>query len=133
MSPEPQTPSRPRQSSIESRSQSGPSTGLESAARGNSSSAAFDRVLRSARQATPTSSRADRSLPRPQTPDDEDGLATRVINLLEGYNIRLRSKEKRKLQVLIDDYMDNMETELSLYKEQLETRREVDEDGYVVD
>jgi hypothetical protein len=133
MSPEPQTPSRPRQSGIESRSQSGPSTRLESAARGNPSSAASDRVLRSARQATPTSSQADRSLPRPQTPDDEDGLATRVINLLEGYNIRLSSKEKRKLQVLIDDYIDEMETDLSLYKEQLETRREVDEDGYVVD
>jgi hypothetical protein len=56
-----------------------------------------------------------------------------VINLREGYNIRLSSKEKRKLQVLIDDYIDDMETDLSLYKEQLETRREVDEDGYVVD
>jgi hypothetical protein len=133
MSPEPQTPSRPRQSGIEWRSQSGPSRGSESVARGNPSSTASDRVLRSARQATPASSQAGRSLPRPQTPDDEDGLAARVINLLEGYDIQLSSREKRKLQVLIDDYMDDMEAELSLYKEQLEAREEADEDGYVVD
>jgi hypothetical protein len=56
-----------------------------------------------------------------------------VINLLEGYDIQLSSREKRKLQVLIDDYMDDMEAELSLYKEQLEAREEADEDGYVVD
>lgn len=158
MSPEPQTP---RQTVIESRSPSGPSTGLGSAALRNANSATFDRalgsarqatptssqsdrvlrstssqadrVLRSARQATPTSSQADRSLPRPQTPDFEDGLATRVINLLEGYNIQLSSKEKRKLRVVIDDYVDGMEMELSLCKEKLEDMQEADEDGYVVD
>jgi hypothetical protein len=89
-------------------------------------------VLRNARQATPTSSQADRSLPRPQTPDFEDGLATRVINLLKGYNIQLSSKEKRKLRVVINDYMDDIETELSLYKKQLETMQEADEDRYIV-
>jgi hypothetical protein len=71
-------------------------------------------------------------VPRPPTPDAEDGLAGKVIHLLETYDIQLNPKQSRKLQVLIDDYIDDMETELSLLKEQLETRQE-DDDGYVVD
>jgi DNA topoisomerase VI subunit A len=71
-------------------------------------------------------------VPRPPTPDAEDGLAGKVIHLLETYYIQLNPKQSRKLQVLIDDYIDDMETELSLLKDQLETRQE-DDDGYVVD
>jgi hypothetical protein len=149
MSPEPQTPSRLHHGGIESRSQLSLSTRPGSAALGNANSSTFnellsaqqatprtnqtDRVLRSAQQPTPKSNQVDRSLPRPQTPDSEDGLAARVINLLESYNIHLSSKQLRKLRVEIDDYMDDMETELSLCKEQLETLQEADRDRYLVD
>lgn len=132
MSPEPQTPSRFRQSDIEPRPRPSASTSLVSAASGTPRSAASDRVLRSDRQTTPASSQITRSVPRPPTPDAEDGLAGKVIHLLETYYIQLNPKQSRKLQVLIDDYIDDMETELSLLKDQLETRQE-DDDGYVVD
>lgn len=150
MSPDPQTPSRLRQSSMDSRSQSSPSTGLRSLILGNPNSATAsrmlgsarqetptssqsDRVLRNARQATPTPSQATRSSPRPQTPDLEDELATTVINLLESYKIQLSSKEQRKLRVVIDDYVDDLVTELCLCKAQLDAFQGPDEDGYVVD
>ncbi|KAH8698068.1 hypothetical protein GQ44DRAFT_733426 [Phaeosphaeriaceae sp. PMI808] len=108
MSPEPQTPSKPRQSGFESRVQSTPSTGSQSVARSYSHTSRSDRVLRSARQATPTSSQVNRRFPGFQTSDEDDELTTRVINLLEGFNIQLNSKQKRKLQVLVDDYIEDM-------------------------
>jgi len=120
MSPEPQTPSRPRQS-IEPRLQSTPSVASQSVARGYPNTPSSDRVLRSARQETPTASQLNRRLPSPLTPDDDHELATIVLNLLGDFKIQLNSRQKRKLQVVIDDYIENME------------RVSSGDDGYVVD
>jgi hypothetical protein len=60
-------------------------------------------------------------LPSPLTPDDDDELATIVLNLLENFKVQLNSRQKRKLQVVIDDYIENME------------RVPSEDDGYVVD
>lgn len=120
LSPEPQTPSRPRQS-IEPRLQSTPSAVPPSAARGYSNIPSSDRVLRSARQETPSASQVDRRLPsRPLTPDNDDELATIVLNLLEDFKIQLNSRQRRKLQVVIDDYIENLEKAPS------------EDDGYIV-
>jgi hypothetical protein len=60
-------------------------------------------------------------LPSPLTPDDGDELATIVLNLLENFKVQLNSRQKRKVQVVIDDYIENME------------RVPSEDDGYVVD
>lgn len=129
-SPEPQTPSKLRYSSIEPPSQNGASTGSKSASLNGGTS---DRVLRSARQPTPVASQAHQFTPRIKTPHSEDGLPIKVLDLLEHYHIELNDRQRRKLHVLIDDYIEEIETELSLCKEQLETMREAEEDRYVVD
>jgi hypothetical protein len=79
-------------------------------------------VLRSSRQATPASSQFSRRISSPRILDDDDELATKVLSLLESFDIQLNSKQVRKLQVLVDDYVEDLEKRIS-----------GEDEGYVVD
>jgi hypothetical protein len=39
---------------------------------------------------------------------DDDELATILLELLEDFKVQLTSRQKRKIQVVIDDYMEDM-------------------------
>lgn len=121
MSPEPQTPSKPRYSKVESYSSSTPSSSSQSTAERSPYPSGSDRVLRSARQATPASSPIGGHPTSQRDSDQDDELAARVLSLLVGFNVQLNSRQKRKLQVVIDDYIEDMEK-----------GNGDDDDGYVI-
>lgn len=123
MSPEPQTPSKARQSSPASFLPSTPSTGPQKSAERYKYAATSDRVLRSAQQATLSSSPIGERPPlaSPHTLFQDGELAARVLSLLEGFNVNLNSRQKRKLQVVIDDFIEDMEKGYG-----------DDDDGYVI-
>lgn len=55
------------------------------------------------------------------------------MSLLEGYKIKLNTRQERKLRVLIDDYMDDMGEMFSPNKAQtgwLRTKQEDDDDDH---
>jgi hypothetical protein len=135
---EPQTPSKPPQPRVAWRSEPTPTASVKSSVPSLSHSTTSDRVLRSARQATPSSSQLYRSQARPRTPEDNDSeeeeLAVRVAELLESFHIQLSARQKRKLYVLIDDYVEGMERDGESGKGQVAwlKREREDRDGYVV-
>lgn len=107
LSPEPSTPSRPRQS-IEPRQQYTPPVASQSTLSAYTSTPSTNRVLRSAREATPSSGSANRGYTSPVALGDDDELATILLELLEDFKVQLTSRQKRKIQVVIDDYMEDM-------------------------
>lgn len=108
LSPEPSTPSRPRQS-IESRPQGTPPVASQSVLSSYANTpSSTNRILKSTREETPTSGRTNRGYASSLALGEDDELATILLELLEDFKVQLTSRQKRKIQVVIEDYMEDM-------------------------